>query len=65
MTSKALKGVLRRKNMNPNYHVHCCVIGCRGKISYIMFLHDHLFPCEIPTIRTLALMINWGGLLAW
>ena len=25
-----LKGVLRRKNMNPNDYVHCCVVGCHG-----------------------------------
>ena len=22
--------VLRRKNVNPNDYVHCCVIGCHG-----------------------------------
>ena len=27
MNSKVSK---RRKNMNPNYYVHCSVIGCHG-----------------------------------
>ena len=29
-----------------------------SKISYIMFLHDHLLGCEISTVRTLALIHN-------
>ena len=24
--------VLRKKNVNPNDYVHCCVIGCHGNI---------------------------------
>ena len=30
MNEKPLKGVLRRENMNPNYYVHFCFIGCHG-----------------------------------
>ena len=30
LIKKPLKGVLRRKNMNPNDYVHCCVISCHG-----------------------------------
>ena len=30
MNLKSSKVVLRRKNVNPNDYVHCCVIGCHG-----------------------------------
>ena len=30
MNIKHLKGVLRNKNMNPNYYVHCYIIRCHG-----------------------------------
>ena len=30
MNLKSSKEVLRRKNVNPNDYVHCCVIGCHG-----------------------------------
>ena len=29
--------VLRRKNINPNDYVHCCVIGCHGNSCCILF----------------------------
>ena len=34
---KPLKGVLRRKNINPNGSVHCCVIGCHGNSLLYLF----------------------------
>ena len=30
MNLKLLKGVLRSKYMNPNFYIHCWVIGCHG-----------------------------------
>ena len=32
MILKASKSVFRRKNMNPNDYVHCCVIGCHANL---------------------------------
>ena len=30
MNSKSSKSGFKKENMNPNDHVHCCVIGCHG-----------------------------------
>ena len=37
---KKSEGGLRRKNINPNYYVHCCIIGCHGNSLL------HLVSCE-------------------
>ena len=42
-----LKGVLRKKNMNPNLYVYCCIIDyakLNGKILYTVYLHI-IFRC--------------------
>ena len=36
---------LRRKNVNPNAYVHCCVIGCHGN-SLLRFGLDTKVSCE-------------------
>ena len=30
---KRLKRVSRKRNMNPNFYLHCCIIGCHGNSS--------------------------------
>ena len=37
--------VLRRKNVNPNDYVHCCVIGCHGN-SLLYFGLNTNISCE-------------------
>ena len=39
MNLKASERVLRKKNMNPNDHVHYCVIGCHGKFIVALGLN--------------------------
>ena len=74
MNFKLIKGVLRRKNIDPYYYVHCCVIGFHGSsllhfrcegffsgggILKQRYLNDHAeFDCTIPYI-TLFMIIFW------
>ena len=44
-----LKGVLRKKNMNPNLYIYCCIIDyakLNGKILYTVYLHILSFGLE-------------------
>ena len=45
MKLKSSKSGLKRKNVNPNDYVHCCVINCHGK-SLLHFGLNTKVRCE-------------------
>ena len=45
MNLKVSKTGLRRKNLNPNDYVHCCVTGCHGN-SLLHFGLNKKVSCE-------------------
>ena len=45
MNLKSSKSGLRRKNVNPNDYVRCCVIGCHGN-SLLHFALNTKDSCE-------------------
>ena len=52
MDFKAIKGVLRKRNMNQNDYVHCCVNGCHG--NSLLLLVWTKVSCE-------GLLVGGGG----
>ena len=44
MNLKTSKRDLRRKIMNPNYYVQCCIIGCHGNsLLHLVWTKSHLW----------------------